>query len=193
MKHLWILPVLLVAVALSSLAPASEHITKQPGGELSITVYKNRRQLWLFRGETLAKIYPVFLGSRPGDKRQRGDNRTPEGDFRVVEKKNSDKFHRFLGIDYPNLKDANRAFGEGSLTADQWVEILHANTKGLKPPWNTPLGGFVGIHGIGDNESLKLRLVGNWDWTNGCVALRNRDVEDLFQRVPLGTVVRIRK
>ncbi len=184
---------LLVAVALSSLAPASEHITKQPGGELSITVYKNRRQLWLFRGETLAKIYSVFLGSRPGDKRKRGDNRTPEGDYRVVEKKNSDKFHRFLGIDYPNLKDANRAYGEGSLTADQWVEILHANTKGLRPPWNTPLGGFVGIHGIGDNESFKLRLVGNWNWTNGCVALRNRDVEELFQRVPLGTVVRIRK
>ena len=193
MRYLWILPFLLVALALSSTAPATEHITKQSGGDISITVYKNLRQLWLFRGETLTKIYPVFLGSRPGDKRKRGDNRTPEGDYRVVEKKNSDKFHRFLGIDYPNLNDANRAYGEGSLTADQWVEILHANTKGLKPPWNTPLGGFVGIHGIGENESFKLRLVGNWDWTNGCVALKNRDVEELFQRVPLGTVVRIRK
>lgn len=193
MRYLWILPLLLGVVALSSIATATEQITEQRSGELSITVYKNRRELWLFRGETLIKVYPVFLGSRPGDKRKRGDNRTPEGDYRVVEKKNSDKFHRFLGIDYPNLKDANRAYNEGKLTAGQWVEILHAYTKGLKPPWNTPLGGFVGIHGIGDNERFKLRLVGNWDWTNGCVALRNRDVEELFRRVPLGTVVRIRK
>ncbi len=193
MKLIWILPVLLGTVAPPSLATANENFAQQSRGEHSITVYKERRELWLFRGDTLTKIYPVFLGSKPGDKQKRGDNRTPEGDYRVVEKKKSDKFHRFLGIDYPNLKDANRAYGEGRLTADQWVEILHANTKGLKPPWNTPLGGFLGIHGIGEDESFKLRLIGNWDWTNGCVALRNRDVEELFRRIPLGTVVRIRK
>ena len=135
----------------------------------------------------------MFLGSEPGHKEKRGDNKTPEGDYRVVEKKKSDKFHRFIGINYPNLKDANRAYGQGRLTADQWVEILHASSKGLKPPWNTPLGGFVGIHGIGENEKFKLRIIGKWDWTNGCVALKNRDVEELFRRVPMGTVVRIRK
>ena len=193
MSYLWFLAALLGPLALSSPALADSPHTQHPGGDLSITVFKERQELWLYRGATLAKIYQVFLGSRPGNKRKRGDNRTPEGDYRVVEKKTSDKFHRFLGLDYPNLDDANRAYGEGRLTPDQWVEILHANTKGIKPPWNTPLGGFVGIHGIGEDERRKLRAIGDWNWTNGCVALRNRDVEELFQRVPLGTVVRIRK
>ena len=129
MKLIWILPVLLGAVAPHSLAPANDNFADQSHGELSITVYKERRELWLFRGDTLSKIYPVFLGSKPGDKQQRGDNKTPEGDYRVVEKKKSAKFHRFLGIDYPNLKDANRAYGEGRLTADQWVEILHTTHR----------------------------------------------------------------
>ena len=193
MRCSWILTVLLGILAFSSLTLAEGPGTKHPSRELSITVYKERRELWLYRGVTLTKIYPIFLGSRPGDKQKRGDNRTPEGDYRVVEKTTSEKFHRFLGLDYPNLDDANRAYSEGRLTADQWVEILHANTKGTKPPWDTPLGGFVGIHGIGDDERVKLQAIGDWNWTNGCVALRNHDVEELFQRVPLGTVVRIRK
>ncbi len=193
MAHLRLFSALLGTFAFSTLALAEGPFARHSRGELSITVYKERQELWLYRGATLTKIYPVFLGSRPGDKRTRGDNRTPEGDYRVVEKKTSDKFHRFLGIDYPNLEDADRAFNEGKLTADQWVEILHANTKGVKPPWNTPLGGFVGIHGIGDDEGVKLQAIGDWNWTNGCVALRNHHVEELFQRVPLGTVVRIRK
>ena len=73
---------------LPPLTPANYNSATQPREELSVTVYKERRQLWLFRGGTLSKIYPVFLGSKPGNKQQRGDNRTPEGDYRVVEKKN---------------------------------------------------------------------------------------------------------
>jgi len=128
-----------------------------------------------------------------GDKTQHGDNRTPEGDYRIIEKRSDSKFHRFITIDYPNLDDANRAYEEGRVTASQWADILYASAKGIKPPWNTPLGGFLGIHGIGDNEPFKLRLIDDWDWTNGCVALKNSDVEELFHLVAVGTAVRIRK
>ncbi len=162
--------------------------------EFSMTVLKKAHQLWLYKGNQPIKMYRIFLGSSPkGDKIKRGDNRTPEGNYRVIEKNANSKFHRFITIDYPNVKDADRAYHEGRLTASQWVDILYTSRKGMKPPWNTSLGGFLGIHGIGDNENFKLRLIGDMDWTNGCVALTNRDVDELFRRVPLGTLVRIRK
>jgi len=192
MKHLWILLVLLVAII--SPAHAQDRVRTRPREDVSVTIFKKAHQLWLYHGKTPIKVYRIFLGSSPkGDKTKRGDNRTPEGEYRIVEKRADSKFHRFITIDYPNLKDADRAYEEGQLTASQWVEILYASTKGIKPPWNTPLGGFLGIHGIGDNEKFKLRLIEDMDWTNGCVALTNRDVDELFLRLPIGAAVRIRK
>jgi murein L,D-transpeptidase YafK len=162
--------------------------------ELSITVFKTAHQLWLYKDNEAIKRYRIFLGSSPiGDKIKRGDNRTPEGNYRVIEKNADSKFHRFITINYPNVKDADIAYDEGRLTAFQWVDILYASSKGTKPPWNTPLGGFLGIHGIGENEQYKLQLIGDTDWTNGCIALTNREVDELFRLIPLGTLVRIRK
>ena len=187
---------LLLALLLSIVVEVRGQEPPQPGtrAEIAITVLKSARRLLLYRGNELIKAYPVFLGSSPkGDKIKRGDNRTPEGDYRVIEKNPDSKFHRFITIDYPNVKDADVAYNEGRLSASQWVDILYASTKGIKPPWNTPLGGFLGIHGIGENEKFKLRMIGDWDWTNGCIALTNRDVADLFGRVPIGTLVRIRQ
>ena len=192
MKHLWILPALLV-VALP-VTTAGENNRARFDREVSVTIFKARHELWFFRGDKPTKVYRVFLGSSPkGHKRERGDYKTPEGDYRVVEKRGNSKFHRFIAIDYPNMKDANRAYEEGRITADQWVEILSAAETGSKPPWDTPLGGFIGIHGIGDDEEYKLRLIEDMDWTNGCVAINNRDVDELFRLLPIGSTVRIRE
>jgi len=160
--------------------------------EISITVFKGRHELWLYRGTERLKIYRIFWGSSPGaNKEKRGDNRTPIGNCRVVEKTENGKFHRFLAINYPNLQDADRAYDQGTITADDWVKILQAEGTGAKPPWNTPLGGLLGIHGIGENEKLKLGLIEDMDWTNGCIALTNREVDELYRIVPLGAPVRI--
>ena len=183
---------LLAALAAPALAQGGSGVA--PNGKFSITILKHARQLWVYKDQRPVKVYRVFLGSSPnGDKNRRGDNRTPEGDYRILEKRSDSKFHRFITIDYPNVDDANRAYEDGRLTAAQWADIFYAQTKGIKPPWNTPLGGFLGIHGIGENEKFKLRLIADWDWTNGCVALRNSDVEELYRLVPLGTAVHIRK
>lgn len=178
-------------------APWSDGVPKEPGSpaqRISITIFKERRELWVFRGEKVVKVYRIHLGGSPeGDKTARGDNRTPEGGYRVVEKKAQSKFHRFIGISFPNLKDADRAYNEGRITADDWVEILYATEKRTKPPWDTALGGYIGIHGIGENESFKRRLVKGVDWTNGCIAVTNKEIEELFRIVPLGAPVHIRK
>jgi len=192
MKYLWFLPALLVAAF--SVATAGENNHPSLDRNVSVTIFKARHELWLFHGDRSTKVYRVFLGSSPkGDKRERGDYKTPQGDYRIVEKKSNSKFHRFIAIDYPNLKDADRAYEEGRITAAQWVEILRAAETGSKPPWDTSLGGFIGIHGIGDDEEFKLRLIEDMDWTNGCVALTNRDVDELFRLLPIGTTVRIRE
>jgi murein L,D-transpeptidase YafK len=192
MKQFLILLALLIAVFSSATAEENNHTSLNEG--VSITIFKSRHELWLYRGEKPTKVYRVFLGSSPeGDKRERGDFKTPQGDYRVVEKKNDSKFYRFIGINYPNLKDADRAYEDGRITAEQWVEILYAAETGAKPPWDTPLGGYIGIHGIGDDEGFKLRLIEDMDWTNGCVAVINRDVNELFHLLPIGTTVRIRE
>ena len=170
---------------------ASHELKRSP---VSITVFKERRELWLFRGSLPAQIYPIFLGASPqGDKTMRGDGKTPEGDYHVVQKKRDSVFHRFLGINYPNRKDADRAFADHRISADQWVKIVSALITGTRPPWNTPMGGFLGIHGVGDDEEFKLKVIGDWNWTNGCVAVTNRVMEELFRLVRIGTPVRIRK
>lgn len=192
MKHLWILLVLLLAIPFP--AHSNDGARETPGQAVSITIFKKAHQLWLYKGKKPVKIYRIFLGSSPkGDKTKQGDNRTPEGNYRIVEKRADSKFHRFITFDYPNLKDADRAYEAGRLTASQWVEILYASSKGIKPPWNTPLGGFLGIHGIGENEKFKLKLIEDMDWTNGCIALTNQDVEEIFRKVPIGSILRIRK
>ena len=192
MKHLWILLVLFLAIPFP--ARSNDSAKRIPGKDVSITIFKKAHQLWLYQGKRPMKVYRIFLGSSPkGNKTKQGDNRTPEGDYRIVEKRDDSKFHRFITFDYPNLKDADRAYEEGRLTASQWVDILYASSKKIKPPWNTPLGGYLGIHGIGENEKFKLKLIEDMDWTNGCIALTNQDVEEIYRKVPIGSVIRIRK
>ena len=63
----------------------------------------------------------------------------------------------------------------------------------VRPPADTALGGHLGIHGIGNDEQFKLRLIEDMDWTNSCVAVTNKEIRELYKKVPVGTLVRIRK
>ena len=139
-------------------------------------------------------MFSVFLGSSPsGHKFKRGDNKTPEGHYRIVDKNVSDKFHRFIGIDYPNAHDAELAFRQGRITARQKARIKQAVYQGIRPPADTLLGGHLGIHGIGEDEEFKLKLIEDMDWTNGCIAVTNAEIRQLYQTLPIGTAVRIHK
>jgi murein L,D-transpeptidase YafK len=158
-----------------------------------IVVWKARRQLWLVRDDIVVRRYPVSLGSSPlGAKEALGDKKTPVGTYYVYEKRDQTKYHRFLGLSYPSIDDAERAFRAGVIDANTWADIFVAAKLHQKPPWNTPLGGFVGIHGTGaDGQRALLRQL--YDWTDGCIALSDRDVEELYRVVPVGTPVEIRE
>lgn len=124
-----------------------------------------------------------------GPKRKEGDMRTPEGWYRISGPARPSRFHLFLPIDYPSLDDALAAREEKRLSEVEFRRIAAALAAGQDPPSNTSLGGHLGFHGEGlrwrgDSEDL--------DWTLGCVALSDADVEFLAERTAVGTPVVIR-
>lgn len=148
----------------------------------SVTIHKARHVLELYDQGRLLRTYPVALGLSPlGPKRRQGDYKTPEGHFYICSRFSKSNFHLFLGLSYPDEAAADFGLSQGLITADQHARILAAARRNACPPWNTALGGIVGIHGGGTGK----------DWTFGCVAVSNEAVEELWLACPLGTPVRI--
>jgi len=122
-------------------------------------------------------------------KRSAGDLRTPEGLYRISgPPRSSWRYHLFIPIDYPAIADAEVALGEGRLSGREYWRIRDAHDRGEAPPPDTVLGGDIGFHGEGkrwrgDSEHL--------DWTYGCIAMSDTDVERLAERVEVGVPVAI--
>ncbi|MFH0983855.1 MAG: L,D-transpeptidase [Planctomycetota bacterium] len=147
-----------------------------------VVVLKSKRELHLFDGDRLVKTYPVALGQNPvGRKRCEGDGRTPEGRFPVVTKNRQSKYHRFLGLGYPDLAAVERGLVEGLISDGEARSIREALAAGRCPSWTTALGGAIGIHGHG----------AGMDWTAGCIALEDRHAEQLFEVLRIGDEVEI--
>lgn len=147
-----------------------------------IVVLKSKRELHLFDADRLVKTCPIVLGRHPvGQKLCEGDGRTPEGRFHVVTKNRQSKFHRFLGLDYPDLTAAERGLRQGLITEGEARSIRERLAAGRCPSWTTALGGAIGIHGHGTSA----------DWTAGCIALDDRHAEQLFDVMRIGDEVEI--
>lgn len=137
------------------------------------------------------EAFPVALGFSPvGDKEIEGDGRTPEGNFYVCQRSVANRFHRFLGLSYPSPADAQRGQAAGILSPLEIRTILRAFRLRGRPPWNTPLGGNVGIHGWGHRTEIAA-VHGTQDWTDGCIGVTNDQVERIYGHAPLGTPVTI--
>lgn len=147
-----------------------------------IVIKKEQRELQLFDGERLIKTYAVVLGFTPeGDKKEEGDGKTPEGEFFIFTKNDRSKFYLSLGVSYPNIEDAGRGLRENLISPEEHDAIIKTITEKQMPPQNTKLGGEIYIHGGGTLT----------DWTAGCVALKNEEMKELFDVIPLGTMVQI--
>ena len=153
-----------------------------PPPDLALRIDKSERTLVVFSGDRALKQYRVGLGGAPsGDKSQEGDQRTPNGEFTIVTRNDRSQFHLFLGISYPNAEDAARGRRDRLVTERQARAIETAIAAGRQPPWSTPLGGAIGIHGGG----------GGGDWTLGCIAVENTEIEEIWEVGSLGTPVTI--
>jgi murein L,D-transpeptidase YafK len=141
-----------------------------------LVIYKSRHRLEAWSGRRRVKVYRVALGrGSAGAKLREGDNRTPEGVYRVVRRFPSQAFHRFLLLSYPNQQDRaafQRAQHEGAI------------------PRSARIGGDIGIHG----EKRGLRLLPHkWvDWTQGCIAVDNSEIDELYGAVVDNARVEIR-
>ncbi|WP_236650856.1 L,D-transpeptidase family protein [Mannheimia pernigra] len=144
-------------------APMVKNFESLPEGiEITrLVVLKGQRQMFAYNGDKLIKIYPISLGFNPiGHKQFEGDGKTPEGIYTINERNKNSSYHKNLGISYPNSQD--KAFAEAQ---------------------GKSAGGLIKIHGlrngfgdIGRNHLLK-------DWTHGCIAVTNEEIDELFLSV----------
>ena len=140
-------------------------------------------------GEIIKKFHIATGKGGVGTKRQRGDSKTPLGTYRIMKFKDSDRFHFFMQLDYPNLIDAWYGYKNQIITAEEFKRIASAYKNREVPPQDTGLGGFIGIHGLGETTDKKLTIHQNLDWTEGCIALTNEEIAELRQFVDIGTQV----
>ena len=154
--------------------------------EHRITITKGSRQLSLLSGPELVRTYPIVLGrNTEADKSVEGDEATPLGEFYICAKNPRSRYFLSLCISYPNAEDAARGLAAGLIGAGEHAQILDAIDARRMPPQNTRLGGEIYIHGHGDNPG------GEPQGTRGCIALSNVDMQDLYDRVAIGTPVAI--
>ncbi len=135
-----------------------------------IIIVKSKRTMALMSGDKVLKTYRVALGTVPvGPKQIQGDHKTPEGSYMISAKNAGSRFHLALRVSYPSPADRARA------------RTLHAST-----------GGDIMIHGLGREFAFLGPLQWKTDWTDGCVAVTNEEIDEIWQLVPIGTRVEIR-
>jgi murein L,D-transpeptidase YafK len=144
-----------------------------------IVVRKAARRLGLYRGGALVEgaCWEIALaaGYPAGHKTREGDLRTPEGWYRTSDKPNS-SFYGAIAVHYPGVEDARTGERDGAITGRQRAAIEAALAAGMKPPQATALGGEILIHGGGAGS----------DWTLGCVAVEDAELDVLRARLPAG-------
>lgn len=142
---------------------------------MKIIIHKAARTLVLAEGETGLFTCRIALGSAPkGAKCMQGDGKTPEGRYFICLVKEEGKYGRSLGLSYPNPQDAQAAYAEGRIDERTLQNVQAAHAERRRPPWGSPLGGEIYLHEGGSDR----------DWTAGCIALDEKDMDRLFPHWP---------
>jgi murein L,D-transpeptidase YafK len=155
----------LVTLLLASVSVAAEEQTAD-----RVTVEKAKKIMTLYHQGEKIRTYKIALGGLPeGPKERQGDRKTPEGIYKIDSRNSNSQFHRSLRVSYPNENDRKRA-----------------KKLGVNP------GGEIMIHGLPNGRGWlgsKHRL---YDWTNGCIAVTDEEIEEIWKLVPIGTTVEIK-
>jgi murein L,D-transpeptidase YafK len=144
--------------------------------DIGFHVDKSERVFQVVVNDSVLKAYPCVLGEAPvGDKYFQGDRRTPEGRFTFRSKRVHDKWHKFIWVDYPN--------------SESWRRFKTRQAAGDIPA-GKDIGGEIGIHGVPAGKDHW--ITAGIDWTWGCIALRNADVDEIYPFIrPQQTVLLI--
>ena len=146
-----------------------EEVTKQVKVDY-VLVRKEERLLYLYSGNDAVRVYPIALGKQPvGQKQKEGDSRTPEGIYTLDWRNPNSRFFRSIHVSYPNIN-----------------QMLAATEAGIDP------GGEIMIHGQPSDWSDRIKLTfKEQDWTEGCIALENQDMIEVWNLVSDGTPIKI--
>ncbi len=135
-----------------------------------VLVVKSESKLYLLKNGTVIAEYRAAFGANPqGHKQQQGDERTPEGAYVLDYKKEDSAFYKAIHISYPNVKDKYRA-----------------RQAGVDP------GGFIMIHGQKNGLGWLSWITQFFNWTDGCIAVSNSAMDEIWQSVPVGTPIEVR-
>lgn len=136
-----------------------------------IKIFKSKRILEAYEKGVLLKTYKISLGKQPvGHKHFEGDNKTPEGKYFVDGKNDKSKYHKNLGVSYPNQTD--RAYAK---------------------KFGKSAGGDIKIHGLPNGKGNLAKFYMKFDWTAGCIALSDEDIDELYAAVKIKTPIHIFK
>ncbi len=149
---------------------------------ISIYISKRQSKLTLMQNKQVIGTWDAKLGrqSATGDKVKEGDEITPSGSFYVCTRNDKSRYYLALGLSYPNIEDAERGLSTGLITQEQYQAIVDANKAGVTPPWDTPLGGAIEIHGNQGDRG-----------TAGCIAMTNDVMDILWSYCAVGVPVTI--
>lgn len=135
-----------------------------------LVVYKSKRKMFAYSQGQLVKTYSISLGGNPiGTKEYEGDKKTPEGIYSISDRNPNSGYHKNLGVSYPNQQDIDRARKIGK-----------------------PVGGAIKIHGLRNGRSYIGKLHRWTDWTWGCIAVTNIEIDELYSSVQIGSTIDIR-
>lgn len=172
-KHAPVMPAFmkkaLVAI-LIQIAPFAWGNTELPAAE-SVLVDKSARKMWLITNGERYREYNISLGDSPaGHKEQEGDEKTPEGRYSIDYRNPESSYHLSLHIDYPKQQDTK-----------------NAESNGVSP------GGNIFIHGLPNGMGFAHHKYKGQDWTDGCIAVDNQAIEEIWTLVKDGTPIEILK
>jgi|TARA_R110002094_G_scaffold86440_1_gene90264 murein L,D-transpeptidase YafK len=135
-----------------------------------VLVDKSQRKMFLYKENQIVRQYTIALGGIPkGHKQQEGDQKTPEGVYVLDYVNENSAFHRSMHINYPNAMDRQAAA-----------------ERGVDP------GGMIMVHGQRNGAGIFSGLMQLFDWTDGCIALSNSEMDEFLSLVPVGTEIEIR-
>jgi murein L,D-transpeptidase YafK len=163
---------ILLAAALVGIVIHQTRYVELPADVIAdrVVIEKSARRLTIFAEGKRLKSYSVSLGPSPeGHKQFEGDGRTPEGQYVIDRRKADSSFHLALHISYPETRD-----------------VQFAQLQGLSP------GGDIMIHGIRNGLGVLGPIHRTFDWTQGCIAVTDAEIEELWRAVPDGTPIDLR-
>jgi len=177
------LPLLITLLCLDGLtllsADSNAHFIYINTTQQTLSVIQNGKAAIVFENISIGKGGASKL-------RKRGDSKTPLGEFKITWINESSRYRLFFGIDFPNIDYAIRAYQAQIINLDEFISIQKSYARKQLPSQETELGGYIGIHGIG-NGDLNTHL--SYNWTDGCIALTNKQILQLAKWINIGMKV----